>query len=91
MDCRIRDGKLQITMAGACIAQNLAPLLALLSAHAEHNINITINVEKVSATDSAFLGLLTLVCGQQLNRGKSLKIVGQNRTDYSFDVLTESV
>ena len=82
--------QLRISVAGACVQRNLAPLRELLSNYADQQFHITMNVEAVSDFDSAFLGLLALLCGQQLNRGKSLKIVGQTSAEFSFDVATDA-
>ncbi|RFO97998.1 N-acetylglucosaminyldiphospho-UDP N-acetyl-beta-D-mannosaminyltransferase [Rhodoferax lacus] len=81
---------LDITVSGACVSKNLKPLKALLGQYANQQLNIRLHVENVLAIDSAYLGLLTLVCGQQLNRGKSLQIEGHKSAEFSFDVVSES-
>lgn len=68
------NGNLKIAIAGVCRAADLAPLKELLKQSENQYTNISMDLERVSALDSAFLGLLTLVSGQQLNRHRVLKI-----------------
>ena len=82
---------LSVALSGACVRHNLAPLRVLLNQFASQDVDVTLQLDKVAACDSAFLGLLALLSGQQLNRGKGLKIQGQQRAEYSFDVVTDSL
>lgn len=82
---------LLITVVGAGVNKNLMSFKEYLRQYVNQKIDISIDINKVSDADSGFLGVLSLICGQQLNQGRSLKVDGQTDSRYSFDVTGESV
>lgn len=59
-----------IQLSGAWVQDNLMPLRECFSKISQEKINIRINFEQVSYVDSACIGLLMLLYGEQLQCGK---------------------
>jgi N-acetylglucosaminyldiphosphoundecaprenol N-acetyl-beta-D-mannosaminyltransferase len=83
-------GHLEVDLAVASAGLQREALRALFSQFADSHTDVTLRMKNAQYLDSASLGLLALLCGQQLNRGLRLTLKGQQPTMHSFDVPTKT-